>query len=41
MGRKKYTEEQGISILSGAKAGNKVQDLCRRYGASDDTYYHD
>ena len=41
MGRKKHTEEQVISILREAKAGTKVQDLCRRYGASDDTHYHD
>lgn len=41
MGRKKHTEEQVISILREAKAGTKVQNLCRRYGASDDTYYHD
>lgn len=40
MGRKKYTEEQVISILREAKAGTQVQDLCRRYSASDDTVYH-
>jgi putative transposase len=37
--KRKYTEEQIINILREANAGARVQELCRRYGVSDATYY--
>jgi len=40
MVRKKYTEEQIISVLREGEAGAKVADLCRKYGMSDATYYN-
>jgi len=40
MVRKKYTEEQIISVLKEAEAGAKLPDLCRKYGMSDATYYN-
>ena len=39
MVRKKYTEEQIITVLKEAEAGTKLPDLCRKYGMSDATYY--
>lgn len=39
MPKRKYTEEQIINILREANAGARVQELCRRYGVSDATYY--
>lgn len=38
--RKRYTEEQIISILKEAEAGAKVADLCRKYGMSDASFYN-
>jgi len=38
--RKRYTEEQIISILKEAEAGAKVGDLCRRYGMSNASFYN-
>jgi len=40
MVRKRYTEEQIISVLREGEAGAKVSDLCRKYGVSDATYYN-
>ena len=40
MQRKKYTEEQIIGVLREGEAGEKVADLCRKYGMSEATYYN-
>jgi len=40
MAHKKYTEEQIIAVLREGEAGAKVNDLCRKYGMSDATYYN-
>jgi putative transposase len=39
MKQSRYTEEQIINILEEAKAGMKVQDLCRKHGISSPTFY--
>jgi putative transposase len=39
MARKRYTEEQIVSILKEAAAGAKTEDLCRKYGVSQNTFY--
>lgn len=38
MKRGQFTEEQIISILKEAEAGQKVGELCRKYGVSEATY---
>jgi len=38
--KKRYTEEQIIKILNEAKMGIKVEELCRKYGISQPTYYN-
>ena len=38
--KKRYTEEQIIGILKEAEAGLKVDELCRKHGISDATYYN-
>lgn len=40
MNRKRYTEEQIISVLREGEAGAKTSDLCRKYGMSEQTYYN-
>ena len=40
MVHKKYTEEQIIAVLKEGEAGVVVNDLCRKYGMSDATYYN-
>lgn len=35
----RYTEEQIIAVLHEAAAGANVQDICRKYGISDTTFY--
>ena len=38
--KKRFTEEQIISVLKEADAGAKVVELCRKYGIGDATYYN-
>lgn len=40
MQRKRYTEEQIIGVLKEGEAGQKVADICRKYGISEATYYN-
>ena len=40
MQKKKYTEEQIIMVLREGEAGEKVAELCRKYGMSEATYYN-
>ena len=39
MTRKRHTEEQIIAVLKDAHTGIGVQELCRRHGISDVTFY--
>jgi putative transposase len=39
MTRKRHTEEQIIAVLKDAQAEVSVQDLCRKRGISDATFY--
>ena len=39
MARKGYTEEEIIGVLKEAEAGAKTEELCRRHGMSDATFY--
>ena len=39
MARKRHTEEQIIAVLKEAQAGIGVQELCRKHGISDPTFY--
>lgn len=38
--KKRFTEEQIIQVLDEAKKGLKVEELCRKYGISQPTYYN-
>ena len=40
MVRRKYTEEQIISVLKEGEAGASVAELCRKHGMSDGSYYN-
>lgn len=37
--RKRHTEEQIIQVLKESEAGAKTDELCRRHGISQGTYY--
>ena len=39
MKRKRFTEEQIISVLKEAESGLSVEDLTRKHGISNGTYY--
>lgn len=39
MARKRYTEEQIVTILKEAAAGAKTDEICRKYGVSPTTLY--
>jgi putative transposase len=39
MTRKRYTEAQIIAVLKDAQSGVSVQDLCRKHGIADATFY--
>jgi putative transposase len=39
MKRKRFTEEQIIGILKEAEAGARNQDICRKHGISEHTFY--
>ena len=39
MKRSRFREEQIIGILKEHQAGLSVQELCRKYGVSDATFY--
>ena len=39
MARKRYTEEQIISVLNGAETGGTTAEPCRRPGMRESTFY--
>lgn len=40
MKKTRFTENQIIAILKEGEGGVKVQDICRKHGISDATYYN-
>ena len=40
MKKSRHSEEQIIKILKEAEAGIAINELCRKYGISDQTYYN-
>lgn len=40
MRQKRFTTEQIIKILREGELGIKIQDLCRKYGVSEQTFYN-
>ena len=40
MKKSRFSESQIVSILKEADAGVKVNELCRKHGISDATYYN-
>ncbi len=39
MPRKSHTEEQMVAVLRQVEAGARVDDICRKVGISQATYY--
>ena len=39
MKRKRFTEEQIIAVLKESEGGAKNQDLCRKHGITEQTFY--
>ena len=39
MKRKRFNEEQIIGILKESEAGGKNQEICRKHGISEQTFY--
>ncbi|MBL3576197.1 transposase [Rhodovulum sulfidophilum] len=39
MNRKRFTEEQIMSVLKESEAGAKTDDICRHHGISSATFY--
>ena len=39
MKRRRFTEEQILAVLKAGEAGQKVADVCRTHGISEQTYY--
>jgi putative transposase len=40
MKKKRFTEEQIISVLKESEAGAATKELCRKHGISEPTYYN-
>jgi len=40
MKKNRFSEEKIITILKEGESGIKVEELCRKYGMSDATYYN-
>ena len=38
--KKRFTEEQIIKVINEAKMGLKVEEVCRKHGISQPTYYN-
>jgi putative transposase len=38
--KKRFSEEQIVSILRQAEAGTAAKDICRKHGIAEQTFYH-